>query len=137
MWIIIFLNVRIYPKSLAKMWTLQNLKISDSFWGKKYFAENRGVLPRVTLHKKVFELSLKNLFRPTLLCIEKQLTNWLRDINYIPVFLCSLLARIPCDDVLFSTAFLKLLNRIINASCTVYSANICCFLYVCNLLNGF
>ena len=48
MWKRIFKNVKMCPRSLAKMWTLQNLKISESFWEKKYFAENRGVLPLVT-----------------------------------------------------------------------------------------
>ena len=49
MWKGIFKNVKMCPRSLVKMWTLQNLKTSDNFWENKYFAENRCVFPRVTL----------------------------------------------------------------------------------------
>ena len=50
MWKIIFLNVKMCPRSLAKTWTLHNWKISDSFWEKIILCSKRGVLPRVTLH---------------------------------------------------------------------------------------
>ena len=54
MWKIIFLNVKMCPRSLAKTWTLYNWKISESFWEKIILCWKRGVLPRVTLHSNTW-----------------------------------------------------------------------------------
>ena len=60
MWKIIFSNVKIYPRSLAKMWNLQNLQISDSFWEKNILLKTWRLAPGYLHRKYMLSIYFKN-----------------------------------------------------------------------------